>query len=152
MESILTGTPRPVSLPDIKRQLYVASQWQLMWWRFSKHRVALVSGIIVVLIYVVALVPEVLAPYPPDVVNARFLYAPPQTLHLFATDGGFRLAPHVFGYKSVVDAAAAEASIDLPDHLVEGRAGELWDRLARTLARPKSQILANRASEQEHIL
>jgi len=115
VESILTGTPRPVSLPEIKTQLYVASQWQLMWWRFSKHRVALVSGIIVLLIYVVALVPEVLAPYPPDVVNARYLYAPPQTLHLFATDGGFRIAPHVFGYKSVVDAAAGRRTFTIDE-------------------------------------
>ena len=103
MESILTAAPRTLAPPEIETRLYVASQWQLMWWRFSKHRVAFVSGIIVILIYVVALVPEVLAPYPPDVVNARYLYAPPQTLHLFSTDGGFRLAPHVFGYKSVVD-------------------------------------------------
>ncbi|MCW3064372.1 MAG: trigger factor [Solirubrobacterales bacterium] len=37
--------------------------------------------------------------------------------------------------EAVVDAAAAEATIDLPDHLIEGRAGELWDRLMRTLGR-----------------
>jgi peptide/nickel transport system permease protein len=86
-----------------------------MWWRFSKHRVALISGIVVILIYVVAAFPEVLAPYPPDVVNARYLYAPPQTLHLFSADGGFRLAPHVFGYKSVVDAAAGRRTFTIDE-------------------------------------
>ena len=87
-------------------QVFVASQWQLMWWRFSKHKVALVSGIVVLLIYVVALVPEFLATYMPDEVNARYLYAPPQTLHLFRNDGGLHFAPYVYGYKSVIDAAA----------------------------------------------
>jgi trigger factor len=37
--------------------------------------------------------------------------------------------------EAVLDAAAAEATIELPDHLIEGRARELWDRLTRTLAR-----------------
>jgi peptide/nickel transport system permease protein len=86
-----------------------------MWWRFSKHRVALVSGIIVLLIYFVALFPEILSPYASDVVNARYLYAPPQALHLFTTDGGLRFAPHVFGYKSVVDPAAGRRTFTVDE-------------------------------------
>ena len=68
-------------LPEADAQIEVASQWQLMWWRFKQHKVAFVSAIVVLLIYVVALIPEFLAPYPSDVVNARYLYAPPQPLH-----------------------------------------------------------------------
>src|ERR1700682_4205297 len=105
MESIRARAPATLAPAEAEAQVFVASQWQLMWWRFSKHRVALASGIVVLLIYLVALFPEVLAPYASDVVNARYLYAPPQALHLFATDGVLRFAPHVFGYKSVVDAA-----------------------------------------------
>jgi trigger factor len=37
--------------------------------------------------------------------------------------------------EAVVDAAAAEAKIDLPDALVDARARELFDRLVRTLGR-----------------
>jgi peptide/nickel transport system permease protein len=59
--SILAGTPTKVAPAEPEARLYVASQWQLMWWRFSKHRVALASGIVVLLIYLVALFPEVLA-------------------------------------------------------------------------------------------
>src|SRR5256885_2014102 len=92
--------------PEKEAQVEVASQWQLMWWRFKQHKVALASAIVVVLIYVVALIPEFLAPYPSDVVNARYLYAPPQPLHLFSTDGGLRFAPHVSGYYGgIVDTA-----------------------------------------------
>jgi peptide/nickel transport system permease protein len=113
--SIPAGSPAVVAPAETQAQVYVASQWQLMWWRFSKHRVALVSGIIVIVIYLVALFPEILAPYPPDIVNARYLYAPPQALHLFTTDGGLRFAPHVFGYKSVVDAAAGRRTFTIDE-------------------------------------
>jgi peptide/nickel transport system permease protein len=115
VESILTAPPTSLAASETTAQLYVASQWQLMWWRFSQHRVALVSGIVVLLLYVVALIPEILAPYPSDVVNARYLYAPPQTLHLFTTEGGLRVAPHVFGYKSVVDAAAGRRTFTIDE-------------------------------------
>jgi peptide/nickel transport system permease protein len=103
---------------DKEAQIYVASQWQLMWWRFSKHKVALASGIIVIAIYVVALFAELIAPYPPDIVNARYLYAPPQALHLFMTDGTPRFAPHVFGYKSVVDPAAGRRTFTVDESKV----------------------------------
>ncbi|MDQ3702469.1 MAG: ABC transporter permease [Chloroflexota bacterium] len=84
-----------------------------MWWRFSKHKVALVSGIVVLLIYLVALFAEFLAPNTPDVVNARYLYAPPQALHLFSTQDGLRFDPHVFGYRSVIDAAAGRRTFTI---------------------------------------
>jgi peptide/nickel transport system permease protein len=114
--SVLAGSPAAAVPAEVEAQLYVASQYQLMWWRFTKHRVAVASGIIVILIYLVALVPEILAPYPPDVVNARYLYAPPQALHLFTTtDGGIRFAPYVFGYKSVVDAAAGRRTFTIDE-------------------------------------
>jgi peptide/nickel transport system permease protein len=115
MESALAGSPVALAPAEPEAQIYVASQWQLMWWRFTRHKVALASGIIVLLIYVVALFPEFLAPYPSDVVNARYLYAPPQTLHLFTTDAGLRFAPHVFGYKSVVDAAAGRRTFTVDE-------------------------------------
>ena len=53
-------------LPEAEAQIEVASQWQLMWWRFRQHRVAFFSAIVVLLIYVVALFPEFLAPFPAD--------------------------------------------------------------------------------------
>ena len=83
--------------------IFVASQWQLMWWRFKAHKLAMVSSIIVLLIYLVALFAEFLSPYLPDNVDAKLLYAPPQTLYLLDTQNGLRFDPHVYGYKSVID-------------------------------------------------
>jgi peptide/nickel transport system permease protein len=139
----LAGAPptlAPSPPAEREAQLYVASQWQLMWWRFRRHKLAMISGIIVALIYLVAIFAEFIAPYASDVVNARYLYAPPQTLHLFSTDGGLHFAPHVFGYKSVVDAAAGRRTFTLDDNqpvavglFVQGSRYQLlgfipWDR------------------------
>jgi len=86
-------------------RVFVASQWELIWWRFRRHKVALVSGVLILAVYIVALFPEFIAPYPPGRVNERFLYAPPQALHLLdrGEDGGLRFAPYVYGLESVVD-------------------------------------------------
>lgn len=105
------GQPRRA---EKEAQIFVASQWQLMWWRFRRHKMAMISALVVFLIYVIALFAEFLAPYEPDMVSARFLYAPPQTLHWFDTsDGGLRLDPHVYGYKSVIDPKAGRRTFTI---------------------------------------
>ena len=87
-------------------RVFVAPQWQLMWWRFRHHRLALVAAVVTILIYLVAIFSEFLAPLPSAQTNARFLYAPPQPIHLFEESGGFHWAPHVHALKSTVDPKA----------------------------------------------
>ena len=85
--------------PEPESRIEVAGQWQLVWWRFRRHRLALVSGGIVILIYLVAIFCEFLAPFPQDYYNARYPFAPPQRLHFFqATEDGWTFAPYVNGY------------------------------------------------------
>lgn len=77
--------------------IYVASQWQLIWWRFRKHKMAMVSGVILILFYTVTLFCEFLAPYDPHRYDAKYTYAPPQLLH-FVDEGSFHLRPFVYDY------------------------------------------------------
>jgi peptide/nickel transport system permease protein len=87
---------------DIRVQL--ASQWQLMWWRFRKHKLALVSGIVIILVYLVAVLVEFLAPFPPDRMISQLAYAPPQRLRLWEkTDEGLKFGMYVYGYASKID-------------------------------------------------
>lgn len=79
-----------------QERFYTASQWQLMWWKFKRHKLAMVSGIILLLFYASTLVTEVLAPYYLHTRNPKFIHAPPQALHLFH-DGRF-VGPFVYGY------------------------------------------------------
>lgn len=103
--------PIDISESDVssgsEAKVLVASQWQLIWWRFRRHKLALISGIILVFIYLVVIFAEFIAPYDPGDYIARYTYAPPQTLHLFDTrDGGFAFAPYVNDYTVEIDQAA----------------------------------------------
>jgi len=71
-----------------------------MWWRFRKHRVAVVSGLVVIGFYLVALFADFLAYADPDASEAQRSLMPPQRIHWF-DDGRFR--PHVFGVKGARD-------------------------------------------------
>jgi peptide/nickel transport system permease protein len=97
------AAPRAVEVAEKEASAYVASQWKLMWWRFRRHKLAMVSGVVLIFIYMVALFAEFFAPAPPDLTNTQATYAPPQTLILFDEDG---FNPHVFGYKVEVDPVA----------------------------------------------
>ena len=61
-----------------QERFYLASQWKLMWWKFKLHRVAVVSGIILLLMYGSTLVTEFLAPYNLHTRHTDFIYASPQ--------------------------------------------------------------------------
>ena len=82
------------------QRVFVASQWQLMWWRFRKHRVAVVSGAIIIGFYLVVLGADFLAYADPNASEAQRSLMPPQRIHWF--DGG-RFRPHVLGVTGARD-------------------------------------------------
>jgi len=55
----------------------VASQWQLMWWQFRRHRLAMASAVVLLVIYLVATFCEFIAPFDPLAFTLRYTYAPP---------------------------------------------------------------------------
>jgi peptide/nickel transport system permease protein len=85
-----------------------ASQWRLMWWQFRRHRLAMASLIVLVLIYLVAAFCEFVAPFDPLAFTPRYTYAPPQRIHLLDRDaqGDLVLRPYVNGYKVTIDKSA----------------------------------------------
>jgi peptide/nickel transport system permease protein len=93
--------------PAAKAGIRVASQWQLMWWKFRRHRLAVLGGAVTLLIYGVALFAEFLAPFPATLHSTAHTYAPPQPLRLFLQeDDGWRFRPHVLGYGVEIDPVA----------------------------------------------
>ncbi len=66
----------PRTEKEAKQQ--VAGQWQLIWWRFRRNKVALFAGAVVLAIYFVAIFAEFLAPFSTDFYSSRYIYAPPQ--------------------------------------------------------------------------
>jgi peptide/nickel transport system permease protein len=116
-------------------QFQAAGQWALIWSKFRKHKLAVISLIVVGLIYFVALFAEFLAPYDPGKFDPRYTYVPPQSVGFFVDDGqgGSRFQPHVTGYKMKLNPVSfrREFTIDpesvIPIGLfVEGQPYKLW--------------------------
>ncbi|MEZ5865026.1 MAG: hypothetical protein R3D25_13530 [Geminicoccaceae bacterium] len=55
-----------------RRPTGTESPWALVWGRFRHHRLALVSGVILALLYLSAIFAEFLAPGDPQAYNARY--------------------------------------------------------------------------------
>jgi peptide/nickel transport system permease protein len=89
--------PRSVeTLTPEQEAFYRASQWRIMWWKFRRHKIAVVCAAILAVLYLSSLVSEILAPYGLNTRDSRHIYAPPQVVGLFH-EGTF-VGPHVYGY------------------------------------------------------
>ena len=74
----------------------IASQWQLTWWAFKRHRMAMVGLWVIGLFYVIALFCELIAPEDPNQQNRRAVFHPPQMIHLIdVREDGWSIRPHV---------------------------------------------------------
>ncbi len=79
-----------------QERYYLASQWQLMWWKLKRHRVAMFSGIVLLIMYGSILISEFLSPYNLHIQHTEYIYAPPQSVYLFH-EGAF-VGPFVYGW------------------------------------------------------
>ncbi len=84
------------TLTSEQEEFYRASQWRIMWWKFRRHRIAVVSAVILALLYGSALLTEFLAPYEVSSRDSSQIFAPPQKLHLFHE--GQLVGPFVYGF------------------------------------------------------
>ena len=83
------------NLTDKVEAIYVASQWQLMWRRLKRHKLAMVGGGTLILFYLIATFASFFSPYGPYKAFDDYLYNPPQRIHFFNEDG-FSLRPFVY--------------------------------------------------------
>lgn len=83
-----------------EQRVSVASQRRLMWWRFRKHKLAVISLGVIVLFYLLVIFADFLAYSDPHHANANYSLLPPQGISLFEEG---RFAPHVYGLKGVRD-------------------------------------------------
>jgi peptide/nickel transport system permease protein len=93
---VVTAPPAP-SEPFIgtaaEERVSVASQWQLMWWRFRKHRLAMIGAAVVIAFYGVVVLADFLAYADPEVSDAQRGLIEPQPIRWF--DEG-KFFPHVY--------------------------------------------------------
>ena len=109
-----------------------SSQWQLMRYKFSKHKLAVVSVYILVFIYLVGIFCEFLAPYNPARINAERVLAPPQVIRIRDSEGNFR-RPFVYGFRTSMDPHTLQRIYE-PDYtrifpirfFIEGESYRMW--------------------------
>lgn len=80
-----------------QERYFLASQWRMMWWKLRRHRLAVASAGVLLVLYLSILVSEIIAPYALDSRHTRHLYAPPQSVHLFH-EGTF-VGPFTYGLR-----------------------------------------------------
>ena len=77
-------------------EIAVASPWQLMWWQFRRHRVAVAATVFLALAYLIAIFAEFVSPYTPTT-RTDYFFVPPQTVRFIDDGGNFHLRPFVYG-------------------------------------------------------
>ncbi len=111
--------PRSAGMTAEER-VSVASQWQLMWWRFRKHRLAVIATVVIIVFYAIALGADFLSYADPEATEAYRALIPPQPIHIL--DQG-RVSLHVHGLKTQRDpntmqrVYAADPNIKIPVRL-----------------------------------
>jgi peptide/nickel transport system permease protein len=111
-------------------ELFIATQWTLMWRKFRKHKLAMFGTWIVIFFYVIALFAEFFAPQSPLTRATDFIHVPPQGIHFFG-EQGFR--PFVYGLTMEEDPRTwrkiytADTTVEVPlRFFVRGEPYKLW--------------------------
>lgn len=98
--------PQPASPPIAKEadiKYYTASQFQLMWWKFRKHKLALIGMVLLGIFVFIATFAEFLSPYTPTDRTPNYLHGRPQALHFIDAEGNFHLRPFTYALTAAMD-------------------------------------------------
>ena len=130
--------PRPVPPPsgvahEMEIRYYTASQFQLMWWKFKKHRLALIGSALLGVFVFIAVFAEFLSPYTPTARTPDYLFGRPQVLHFVDVEGKFHLRPFTYALTAAMDPKTfllevkEDTSEPWPVHfLVKGDPYKMW--------------------------
>jgi hypothetical protein len=104
--AVIEGSAPPVISRKRAKKLRrpdLASQWQLMWWKFRRHKMAVFGLVVLGLLLACALFAEFIGPYPPGQRDTRYVLGPPMLPQMVDAAGNFHLRPFVYGVKPVRD-------------------------------------------------
>ena len=93
----MATTPEVLKTARTGEDIYTASQFRLMWRRFRRHRVAVISSISVLVLYFIAGFGDFLSTHDPYERHLDHIYLAPQIVRPF---DGWKFAPYVQGVKS----------------------------------------------------
>ena len=115
------------------RRVESATQWQLIWWRFRRHRLAMVGLTVLGVLIFLGAFSGFVAPYASGTRNAAYLNGPPTVIRWVDSDGVFHLRPFIYGHQIERDPVTlrliteVDRSIILPLYfIVHGQEYEFW--------------------------
>ncbi|WP_152360745.1 ABC transporter permease [Microlunatus speluncae] len=82
--------PESPKSPALQQSVATASQRQLIWWRFRKHKLAMISLVVLALLYLIGATCEFAAPRAQDSAHPEAAYSPPQWVKVSTS------APHLY--------------------------------------------------------
>jgi peptide/nickel transport system permease protein len=85
-----------------EERISVASNWTLVWWRFKKHKLALISAGVLLVFYAVVLCPDFFSTQDPELTDARQAFIPIQDLHLLNNGSFDPWVPQAVGKRNPV--------------------------------------------------
>ena len=88
-----TNKPEPITYDE---SYYLASQWTLIWRKFRRHRLAIVSLVIIIFLYSLALFAEFYSINDHHKRHVKYAKAPPQILYFVDDDGHFHIVPFIY--------------------------------------------------------
>jgi len=124
---------RPQAQPGVpgNEKFLVASQWQLIRWKFMRHRVALICLIVLIIFYLWAIFAEFFTPYAAGSYDVDYVLAPPQRIHFW--DQGELQRPFVYGMTSELNPSTFRTTYTVDEtqkypiqFFVQGEPYKLW--------------------------
>ncbi len=109
--TVSVDTAEEVLIPGVAEQdesFYYASQWELIWWRFRRHRVAIACTLLLIMMYVLAILPGFFSPYLPATRFEKYQEAPPVRIHWsYRDENGQRTftGPFFYGFEKTLNQA-----------------------------------------------
>ena len=92
----LEAPPSPATTFTESEDFYRAGQWQLVWWKFRRHRLAQTAMWVLALFYVVVLFAEFIAPHAPLTRYKDLASAPPTKVRFFEVVSDSFRGPFVY--------------------------------------------------------
>jgi peptide/nickel transport system permease protein len=80
-----------------EEKFYLASQWQLIWWKFKRHKLAMLALFILTILYLSAIFADFISPYTLATRLEGYQNAPPTKIHIF--DGKRMQRPFIYAIK-----------------------------------------------------
>ncbi|HOT93212.1 MAG TPA: ABC transporter permease [Anaerolineae bacterium] len=81
-----------------EEEFYRAGQWQLVWWKFRRHKLAQIAMVVLGILYFIAIFAEFVSPHDPLHRYKQYLAFPPTKIHIRDVQGNFH-TPFIYGMK-----------------------------------------------------